>query len=153
MTIKKTSHLYELLIRFGPDGFQGAHMKDLETVADGSEIISQRVLDPRAITEAEAGTLIGKESAKLVEAATAARAEAEAATAERDEWQAKTTAAEDASLQHQGAKVAAEAAAGTLKKDLGALIKAVADAHDPAEKATLEHAAKHAALLAEQLKG
>lgn len=75
MALKKTTALYEMLIRFGPDGYIGAHVIDAETVTDGGEVIAHKSLPARPVTKSELGSLLGANNAKLIEAADAARAE------------------------------------------------------------------------------
>lgn len=84
MALAKNTHLYEVLIRFGPDGYRGAHVIDLELITDGDEIVSGKELPARPLTKAEIGPIIGATNAKLIEAADQARAEKEVAAEERD---------------------------------------------------------------------
>lgn len=74
MAITKTTFLYEILVRFGPDGYRGSHVLDLEKVVDGAEILVERVLPARPITEAEVGELLGGKVAALIEQLDAANA-------------------------------------------------------------------------------
>lgn len=76
MALKKTTHLYEVMLRFGADGFQAAHMVEIETVTEGERVISATELPAQPVTEKEARSLIGAQSAKLVETADKARAAA-----------------------------------------------------------------------------
>src|SRR4051794_27402215 len=80
MATDRTKCIYEILIRFDADGFRGAHVKDLETIMEDGEVLVQRETDPRPATLEEVGQYLGKESAKLIEAAAVARAEAGDAT-------------------------------------------------------------------------
>jgi hypothetical protein len=75
MAIERIAFLYEILWRGGPDGFQGAHAIDLERIVDGDEVIAEKLLDARPITEAEFGELLGANAAQAIEAADRARAE------------------------------------------------------------------------------
>lgn len=84
MAMARNTSLYELLARFGPSGYLGAHAIDLERVTDGDELVAERELPARSITQAEFGAMLGAQSAALIEAADEARAEAAAAIAERD---------------------------------------------------------------------
>lgn len=43
MTLQKTNHLYEVLVRFAPDGnIQGAHQIFMERVMDGEDVLSEK---------------------------------------------------------------------------------------------------------------
>lgn len=94
MAITRTSFLYEILLRFNANGYQGAHVIDLEQVIEDGNVISERELPARPITEAEIGTIIGAQSAALVEAADAARAEARAIRTENAQLQEILVAAD-----------------------------------------------------------
>jgi len=113
MAIQRTTHLYEVLYRGGPGGFQGAHAVDLERVADGEQIYAETLLPARPITEAEFGDLLGGQSAALIEAADTARSERDMAITDRDaallERDAAVSAAETANARM--AEVEAELAA------------------------------------------
>lgn len=113
MTIARATFLYELLVRLGPYGFIGAHAIDLERVSDGAEIIAERELPARPLTEAEAGAILGAESARLIEQLGAAAVEAAAlreriAVLEAEAVDAAAAKAADA------ATIAALAAQGAL---------------------------------------
>ncbi len=73
MPIVRNKFLYDLTVRFGPSGFKGAHAIDLEQVSDGEEVISEKEMPARPITEAEFSTLLTGQTAALIEAADQAR--------------------------------------------------------------------------------
>ncbi len=102
--MKADTFLYELLIRFSPDGFQGAHAKDIARMTDDDgKVVSDTELPPRPVTEAEFRKLLGAQNAKLTEAAQKAnhdRAVAEAAR-EKAEAQQSKTAGELATAVHR----------------------------------------------------
>jgi hypothetical protein len=83
MAIEKHSYLYEILIRFDEDGFAGAHVKDLETVfdADDGVVYSAKETEPRNVTEAEVGEILGAQAAVLIETVDRERVRAAAAEA------------------------------------------------------------------------
>ena len=82
MTIKRKRFLYDITIRFGPSGFRGAHAIDLDQVCDGDEVISEKETAARSITEVEFQSLLGGQSAALIEAADSARRERDIRVAE-----------------------------------------------------------------------
>lgn len=82
MPIERLTHLYDITARFGPSGFRGAHAIDLERVTDGDEVLAERELPARPITEAEFGTLLAGQAASLIQAADDARQERDARVAE-----------------------------------------------------------------------
>lgn len=86
MTIEKKKGLYSLFIRFGVDGsFKAAHATDIVQFIDPEDGASApKETDPRAVTLAEFGELLGAKNAELIEAADAARAIAGEALAQRD---------------------------------------------------------------------
>lgn len=88
MTITRSTFLYEVLARFNSAGFQGAHAIDIEQVADGTEVISEKELPARPITQAEFGDLLGGQTAALIEAADTAMEALRRVTEERDRAQA-----------------------------------------------------------------
>lgn len=69
MPIERATHPYEILLRLGPEGFVAGHVKDLEfLVEDGEKIAgSDKESLPRPITREEAGAIIGKKNAELIE--------------------------------------------------------------------------------------
>lgn len=77
MGISKTTHLYEVLLRFGPDGLVAAHQKNLERVADDEtgQVYFESETLPVAITARQAQEAIGKESAMLTNQIAALAAE------------------------------------------------------------------------------
>lgn len=96
MALTKTKCIYELLYRGGPKGFVGAHVIEMECVYEDGEKIGERFFPARPITEAEFREMLGGESAALIEAADAARAELGQITEEKGALEqdlAKTRAA------------------------------------------------------------
>ena len=85
MALKKSTDLYEVLVRFGPEGYRGAHVIDAETVMDGDEVLAHREHPARPVTKAELGSLLGARNATLIEAADKAIIERDKANDERDD--------------------------------------------------------------------
>lgn len=94
MAIDKETHLYEILVRFGPEGYRGSHVQDLIRVIDTEtgQVYSEQPTDARPVTKAEIGSLIGAKNAGLIEelerektARLEAEAERDALVAERDD--------------------------------------------------------------------
>lgn len=81
MALTTRTRLYEILVRFGPSGFQGAHAIDIDEIVDGDEVKAAKELPARPITSAEMSEMLGNHSAALIEAADAARAAAREADA------------------------------------------------------------------------
>ena len=75
--MKRETFLYEVMLRFGPEGLVGAHQIDLERVSDGEEIVAEKELPATAITSEQATALIGEQVATMA-------AQISALTAERD---------------------------------------------------------------------
>lgn len=77
MAIERKKDLYEILIRFGPEGLSGAHAIDLERVIDTetSELLAERQGAARPITLEEVGAYLGEKNAALIESLEGARAE------------------------------------------------------------------------------
>lgn len=119
MALKKQTSLYEILVRFGPKGFVGAHAIDMEEVIDGKEVHSAKELPPRPVTEAEFKELLGAQTAKLIEAADAARAE-------RDEHAKARAEAEQAQTEAEGRADRIEADRLRLAKESQARAEAFA---------------------------
>lgn len=94
MTITKNVSLYEILIRFNAGGFQGAHVIEREEIVEGGEVLSARELPARPVTAKEVGTYLGKQNAKLIQSADAARADTDTAKAEQAEAQRAAEKAE-----------------------------------------------------------
>ncbi len=84
MTITKNVSLYEILIRFNADGFQGAHVIEREELIEDGAVLSARELPARPVTEKEVGVYVGKKNAKLIEAADGARSDCETAKTDKD---------------------------------------------------------------------
>lgn len=124
MTIERETHLYEILLRFNSDGYQGSHVIDLEIMTENGAVISERELPARSITEAEVGGIIGQQSARLVEAADAAIAQA--AESDRARQVAEDAAIAQAAKSDQ-ARQAAEDAAARSEEDRRAALTALAD--------------------------
>lgn len=74
MAAKIRTRLYEVLIRFGPEGFSGAHVVDVDEMVDGKTVIPVREHLPRPVTAAELGELLTPQVAKLMEEVNATRA-------------------------------------------------------------------------------
>ena len=98
MTIQRKRFLYDITLRFGPSGFRGAHAIDLDQVCDGDEVISEKETAARSITEIEFQSLLGGQTAALIEAADSARRERDIRVAEalnrQDEAEKKQKSAE-----------------------------------------------------------
>lgn len=131
MTLKKSTDLYEVLVRFGPDGFVGAHVIEAETVHEGKDVLAFKELPARPVTKAEIGGLLGANTAKLIEAADIARAERDQALTDRN-----------------GARVSAERAEterSQIEGERNALADALADARKRVDDLTAQLAAAQAA--------
>lgn len=96
MSIEKKTDLYEILLRFGPGGLQGAHAKDLISLVDtDAAVVLSAVEGPaRPVTAAECAGLIGAEQASLVEQIAALQAETLAKSAELTQLHGKADALE-----------------------------------------------------------
>lgn len=81
--MKTISYLYELLIRFGPDGLRGAHAIDMIRVTEGKTVLTENELPARAVSVEEFAELLGEGNAKCLETATTAMAGRDAAVSER----------------------------------------------------------------------
>lgn len=137
---ERTTSLYEILIRFNEDGFQGAHVKDLETIREGAEVLLARESDPRPVTLKEVGEHVGKESAKLIEAADAARALAKQHEAAANDAVAKVESAEVAALARAeaaeaDAKAKIETAEAVATARIAAAVSSASDRISAAESA------------------
>lgn len=95
MPIEKKIHLYEILIRLGPDGYKGSHAIDLEIVEDTetSEVLVQKESPARPITLKEAGKLLGDKFTGVVEKLEAERARAASLADDLDATKAQLEAA------------------------------------------------------------
>jgi hypothetical protein len=67
MTIEKITTPYEILIRLGPNGYEASHVKDLVRLVENGEDLSVIEGMARPVTLAECQTLLGKQSADLIE--------------------------------------------------------------------------------------
>jgi chromosome segregation ATPase len=98
MTIERKRFLYDITLRFGPSGFRGAHAIDLDQICDGDEVISEKETAARSITEVEFRSLLGGQTAELIEAADSARRDRDIRVAEalnrQDEAEKKQNSAE-----------------------------------------------------------
>jgi hypothetical protein len=81
MAIKKTTHLYEILIRFDGGGYKGSHVIDLERVTDGNTVYAENPGVARPVTLEEVGDLLGAETTRLIEQLDREIARADAAEA------------------------------------------------------------------------
>lgn len=67
MAIEKTTHLYEVLIRFGPDGnVRGAHQQSVERITDGDTVLSERQNPPVPVDPDALGGILGKNVAAML---------------------------------------------------------------------------------------
>jgi len=107
MAIERNTLLYELLVRLGPDGFLGAHAIDLERVTDGDEVIAERELPARPLSELEAGTILGAENARMVEQLAAEQIATAAQRVRAENAEARADAAEARAAQLEAALAAA----------------------------------------------
>lgn len=80
-------HLYEILIRFNENGFQGCHAIDIGD--NGAE------QPARPIAEEDVAALVGEQSAVMLASIEASRARAEAAEAQLAELEQRAVAAEN----------------------------------------------------------
>jgi hypothetical protein len=109
MTITKQTALNEILVRLNNDGsVGGAHVVEIEHLTDTStgEILSSRLLQPRGVTVAEVGAVLGAANAGLLEQIDQLTADLAAAnTAKTDATTAKTAAeqARDAAVSEKAA--------------------------------------------------
>lgn len=131
MTIEKTVRPYEVLVRFGRAGFQGAHVQDIEEVVEGDEVLAARILPARPLTEAEVGDVVGGEAARLIEAVEATRLQAQADAAAAAEARAALETL-------RAAREAADEAAWTARAELA--VTAVQLERKVAEQVALEQA-------------
>lgn len=121
MSIEKRTVPYEIFIRFEHGEFKGAHLGELEQFLEDGKVVSETELPVRPITEAECGKYIGEQSAKLIEAADAARAEAVAIREEAARQMADTAgAAADKVAAAEQAREEATAEAERLASELAA---------------------------------
>lgn len=84
--IEKTSFLYEVLLRFGPDGLSGAHAIDMVRIVDtgSGEVIAENEELARPITQAEVSDILGAETAGMIEQIGRLEAEVAELTAQLD---------------------------------------------------------------------
>lgn len=115
MAYDKRTYLYEILLRFGPEGLAGSHVIDMEEVYDTKtgEVLTAKELEARPIAADEVGEYLGKANAKAVEQL----ASANAALAE-----------ERASLQVEATTV------DRRRQDLAGLAAAIAADFSPVDK-------------------
>jgi len=90
MAIEKTSFLYEALIRFGPQGYEGSHQiwtdRYIDTVTD--EIISEKQRPAEPLAEAAIVDLVGGQALVMAGQITALEAELAAKVARIGELEA-----------------------------------------------------------------
>ena len=139
MTITKTTTPYEFLIRWTDGKISGAHIKFLETVADGTEILSVKEGEAQKVSLAgEVGFPIADVLAAITSAAnTTTQAALDAVTSS----QAAQTASE-------AAQAAAKAAADAMEAEKARLATLQAE-KDAADKAAADKAAQDAAAKAQ----
>lgn len=91
MAYDKRTYLYEILLRFGPEGLAGSHVIDMEEVYDTKtgEVLTAKELEARPIAADEVGEYLGKANAKAVEDLAAAQ---QALADEREAHDAESTA-------------------------------------------------------------
>jgi len=100
MPITRETRPYEILVRFNPDGFQGAHVIDFDLfLEDGKHVGTPTIGQARAITQAEVGDILGSQNALLIEAAQAARDEKAEAVSARSAAEARVAVLEAALAQ------------------------------------------------------
>lgn len=114
MALEKHVHPYEILVRLGPNGYQAAHVIDLERVTDGEELIAERELPAQPISIQRAGEILGEASVQLLEQidglrADLAAAEQRAAAAEAEAAAAVQRAVDAESALESASSVAAPA--------------------------------------------
>lgn len=75
MTHRVETYLYEILVRFGPDGYAGSHVVDLVRTIDeaSGELVGEATTKARPLTSEEVGELIGFKNAELIQQLDAVR--------------------------------------------------------------------------------
>lgn len=95
MAITEQTHLYEVLLRFGPEGLTGAHQRSLSQLVDDSgTVLMEREGVPEALTPAALAGLIDGQTADLLAQLAALQAEIVTIQAETE-----TLGRENAALQ------------------------------------------------------
>lgn len=65
--LEKSKILYEILLRFGPEGFRGAHVMDCEIITEDGVLKAEVPGAPRPCTLEEVGIFLGDKNAELLE--------------------------------------------------------------------------------------
>lgn len=126
MAIERKIYLYELLIRLGHGGFEGARAIEIETfMEDGQPVGIPSELPARAIALDELSGLMGAEAARLITTADAAVAEALALKAEVEGLRKQRDVANEAARQAQAAEQAARTELAQAQAEAVALRAAV----------------------------
>lgn len=84
MSITRKTFLYEVLIRFGPDGLRGIHAIDMEQIVEGDVVHAETAQPARPVGREDLADLVGEQATNLIEQVTAALAEVEAQRARAD---------------------------------------------------------------------
>jgi len=87
MAYEKQTFLQETLIRFGPEGFEGAHQIWMDRVVDTEkdEIISEQTRPAEPIKEQEIIDLVGDQFVKMANQISALKDELNNATSKKSE--------------------------------------------------------------------
>lgn len=91
MAISRKTFLYEVLMRFGPEGLQGVHAIDLEQIVEGKTVHAETALPARPVEPAELAALIGEKATDLIEQVSAALAEADVQRSRADAAEQRLT--------------------------------------------------------------
>ena len=65
--LQKQTIPYEILVRLGADGYQAAHVIDLERITDDGVVIVEQQLPAQPISIERAGEILGEASVQLLE--------------------------------------------------------------------------------------
>lgn len=122
MAIERVTYLYELLIRLGHGGFEGARAIEIEVfMEDGVSVGAPSELPARPIARKELSALIGAENARLVSVADAAVAEGQTLRAEVANLRSQLDRAGEAARQADAREQAALTAAASAQAEVIAL--------------------------------
>lgn len=134
MAIEEKTIPYEILIRLGPDGYQAAHVIDLEMLVDTTTgaVRAATELPARPISVAEAGEILGTESVALLVQIDLLKADLAAEKAKVEQAEAARAEAESAAARAEADKSAAVAEAVRQVENLRAEIAAAMTAEDAA---------------------
>lgn len=110
MEVERQTTLYEVLVRFGPEGLRGAHAMDLERLidTDTGDVISEQEGKARPITVEEVGELLGTENAALLEAVDKEKSRAAAIEANAADLVRTVASLEDQLAAERAGRAAAE---------------------------------------------